>query len=180
MNGAIYDLPRRTVKAMSGFRRYETGASFWLGLRRGTVRCQAGKCFVRSVMVVGVLEAVEDRIEGLDGWRKVVAGVEFVSPCTVAAPGGAVDPGPFGRQPSVIYSLNPDRLLPARAKHRYGPRAPTGMHPLSCGSAAHVRSTPRPPAPMPPRHAIPRVPRVRDLSRGTKASAGSPPLPVAA
>lgn len=50
----------------------------------------AGKSAVRSVMVVEVLEAVEDGVEGFDRTGQVVGGVELVSPRAVAALDGAV------------------------------------------------------------------------------------------
>ncbi len=60
--------------------------------------CHSVKGAVGSVVVVEVLEAVEDWVEGLYGCRQVVDGVEFVSPGAVAAFDGSVELGSFGRE----------------------------------------------------------------------------------
>ncbi len=44
-------------------------------------RCLSGKGAVGSVVIVEMLEAVEDRVESLDGAGQLVAGIALVSPC---------------------------------------------------------------------------------------------------
>src|SRR5436305_11293373 len=59
---------------------------------------EAGKGSVRSVVIVEVLEAVEDWVEGFDGFGEIVGFVELIAPGAVAAFNGPVEFGRFGRQ----------------------------------------------------------------------------------
>jgi hypothetical protein len=53
---------------------------------------------VGSVVVVSVGEGIDQRLELVEAMRQLIAGVELVSPSTVAAFDRAVELRPFGRQ----------------------------------------------------------------------------------
>jgi len=50
-------------------------------------------------------ESIDERLEPVDLVGQVMDGVEFVSPCAVAAFDGAVELWPFGRQDEEVESL---------------------------------------------------------------------------
>src|SRR6188474_706717 len=59
---------------------------------------EAGKGSVWPMVVVEVLEAVEDGVEGFEGGGQVIGLVELVAPGAVAALDGSVQLWPLGRE----------------------------------------------------------------------------------
>ena len=83
---------------MSGFRTCGTVGLFGCALSKIVGWGFSAKGSVGSVVVVEVLEAVEDRIELLDGLGEFVDGVEFVSPGAIASFDRAVYLWRLGRE----------------------------------------------------------------------------------
>jgi hypothetical protein len=67
---------------------------------------EAGKGAVGAMMIVEVLEAIEDGVEGLDSLWEIVGFVELVTPGAVAAFNGTVELGRFGWQASSNPAMN--------------------------------------------------------------------------
>ena len=61
-------------------------------------RCLSAKGSVWPVVVIEVLVAVDDWIEGFEIFRQVVGFVELISPCAVTSLDAAVEFGGFWRQ----------------------------------------------------------------------------------